>query len=282
MREYLADKLYYSTFKINGNNSVGTGFFYIHVFGDLVKIFLVTNRHVVEDCQFGSIIFHASKNGYPNKALEVGKRVTVNLNSAQWKHWWKFHPDQNVDIAILDFTIIEKQLDERKQYVFYKAMSSDLLINSDDYHDISSIQQVFFCGYPNGFIDNQNLLPIARSGYTASPIKFDFDGQKKFLIDSSVYPVSSGSPVCIINEGIPFVDRNNTLKIDVTRFIFLGVLSGVNVKREAANPDEVKHYLNLGIVVKGECVKETIEHHFTIQQPSPKPSTVAITGQFKR
>ncbi|WP_052209064.1 serine protease [Acinetobacter sp. YZS-X1-1] len=282
MREYLADKLYYSTFKINGNNSTGTGFFYIYNFGGLAKIFLVTNRHVVEPNQNGSIDFHSSESSFPNKKLKLGSKVTLSFDQTKWKGMWKFHSDPNVDIAILDFTEVEADIDKQGLHVYYKAMDSQLLVSADDYPDISSIQQVVYVGYPNGLIDNQNLLPIARSGYTASPIKFDFDGKKEFLIDSFVYPGSSGSPVCILNEGTPFIDRNNTVHMDKTRFIFLGVLTRVQTERQANNPNEVKHYLNLGHVVKGECVKETIEHHFTIQQPSPKPSTVTITGQLKR
>ncbi|QGR75582.1 S1 family peptidase [Acinetobacter lwoffii] len=268
MREYLADKLYYSTVRIDGNNSTGTGFFYIYDFGGLSKVFLVTNRHVIEPNQVGTINFHSAKDLYPNNGLNIGKRVTVNLNQAEWQQRWKFHPDKNIDIAILDFTIIEHDLDQKKMHVYYKALHSNTLISSDDYPDISSIQQVVYVGYPQGLIDNHNLLPIARSGYTASPIKFDFDGQKQFLIDSAVYPGSSGSPVCILNEGTPFVDRNNALHMDKTRFIFLGVLTSVRTERLASNPNEVKHYLNLGHVVKGECINEVIIHYFTVQQTS--------------
>lgn len=272
MREYLADKLYYSTFKIDGNNSTGTGFFYIYDFGGRAKIFLVTNRHVVEPNQTASINFHASKNGYPHKELDSGKRVTLNLNTAQWQQWWKFHPDKDVDIAVLDFTECENILTQRNQHIYYKALNNSLLVSTDDYPDISSIQQVVYVGYPKGLIDNHNLLPIARSGYTASPIKFDFDGQKKFLIDSAVFPGSSGSPVCILNEGTPFIDRNNTIHMDKTRFIFLGVLTRVQTERQANNPDEVKHYLNLGHVVKGECISDAIIHYFTVRTITGDPT----------
>lgn len=271
MHEYLADKLYYSTVRIDGNNSTGTGFFYIYDFGGLSKVFLVTNRHVIEPNQVGTINFHSAKDLYPNNGLNIGKRVTVNLNQAEWQQRWKFHSDKNIDIAILDFTIIEHDLDQKKMHVYYKALHSNTLISSDDYPDISSIQQVVYVGYPQGLIDNHNLLPIARSGYTASPIKFDFDGQKQFLIDSAVYPGSSGSPVCILNEGTPFVDRNNALHMDKTRFIFLGVLTSVRTERLASNPNEVKHYLNLGHVVKGECINKVIIHYFTVRTITGSP-----------
>lgn len=266
MREYVTDQMYYSTVKISGNNSTGTGFFYFHSFGEFGKIVLVTNKHVVAPNQFGKIVFHSSKNPYPNKELEAGQQVNLDLNPAQWQHMWKFHPDPTVDIAILDFTVVEPELDKKKLHVYYKALTNKQLIKADDYPDIQSIQQIFYVGYPKGFIDNKNLLPIARSGYTASPIKFDFDGKKEFLIDSAVYPGSSGSPVCIVNEGIPFVDRNNTFRMDVTRFIFLGVLTEATVEKDINNPSVVKHYLNLGVVIKGECITEAIMHHFTVQQ----------------
>ncbi|MDM1784246.1 S1 family peptidase [Acinetobacter bereziniae] len=274
MREYISDQLYYSTFKIDGNNSIGTGFFYFHDFGNgLAKVFLITNRHVVEPSQSGSIVFHSSKNAYPHKELDLSKRVTVTLNAAQWQQWWKFHPDSDVDIAVLDFTEIEHKLTQRSQDIYYKGLNNKQLIKEDDYPDIQSIQQVFYVGYPQGLIDNHNLLPIARSGYTASPIKFDFNGKREFLIDSAVYPGSSGSPVCIINEGTPFVDRNNTLKMDAVRFIFLGVLTSVQAQSVPNNPKEVKHYLNLGVVIKSECITEVIMHHFTVHPVSGGTTT---------
>ena len=265
MREYVADQLYFSTVQIEGNLATGTAFFYIYDFGGFGKNFLVTNRHVVEKSQNGILKFHLSSHPFPNKNLVSNQNVTLNLNDSQWSSFWKFHPNPNVDIAILDFTEIEVELDKRKQHVYYKALNNNSLIKSDDYADISSIEQICFVGYPKGITDNHNLLPIARHGFTASPMKYDFNGKKEFLIDAAVFPGSSGSPVCIINEGLPFIDRNNTLRLDVTRFIFLGVLSSVNVEKDQENEDLVKHYLNLGVVIKGECINETIIHHFTIR-----------------
>lgn len=262
-RQYLADKLYYSTVQIIGNNKTGTAFFYIHDFGGMAKIFLVTNRHVITDNNNGAVLFHASRSPYPTKELDVSNCVTWRLNSHEWENKWKFHPDSNIDIAILDFTEVEAILDSKKEYIYYNYISNNTLISEEDLPDISGIENVVFVGYPKGLIDSANLLPIARHGFTATPIKNDFNKEKKFLIDASVFPGSSGSPVCILNEGTPFIDRNNTLRIDATRFIFLGVLSSVHVD---LNPDEsTKEHLDLGVVTKGITVTETINHHFTIR-----------------
>lgn len=264
MREYIADQLYYSTVKIEGNLASGTGFFYIYDFGGYKKTFLVTNRHVIEKSQNGNIRFHLSTLPFPNKELIPDQNVNIDFSDAHWSSLWKFHPNSEIDIAVIDITDIESELDSRNQHIYYNALcSSNNLIKTDDYHSVSSIEQVVFVGYPKGLIDTHNLLPIARHGYTASPLKYDFDGKKEFLIDAAVFPGSSGSPVCILNEGVPFVDSNNTLRLDDTRFIFLGVLSEVNVEKDLDDPELVKHYLNLGIVIKGECINEVITHHYT-------------------
>lgn len=80
----------------------------------MAKIFLVTNRHVITDNNNGAVLFHASRSPYPTKELDVGNCVTWRLNSHEWENKWKFHPDSNIDIAILDFTEVEAILDSKK------------------------------------------------------------------------------------------------------------------------------------------------------------------------
>src|SRR5437763_136516 len=42
---------------------------------------------------------------------------------------------------------------------------------------------------------------IPGGGVTANPLQADYDGRPVFLIDASVFPGSSGSPVVICNQG---------------------------------------------------------------------------------
>ena len=70
--------------------------------------------------------------------------------------------------------------------------------------------------------DQVNLIPITRTGMTATPLQLDYDGRPSFLIDASVFPGSSGSPV--------FVYKSGKLGAGITTqdvFVFVGVVAKV-------------------------------------------------------
>jgi hypothetical protein len=91
---------------------------------------------------------------------------------------------------------------------------------------LDAVEEVLFIGYPCGIWDARNLLPIVRRGITATPIYIDFSGRKQFLIDASVFPGSSGSPVFIYNAGI-YWDKKSGSTVVGHRLFFLGILSEV-------------------------------------------------------
>jgi hypothetical protein len=59
---------------------------------------------------------------------------------------------------------------------------------------------VLVIGYPNGYYDEVNLFPIVKSGIVASMWGRNFKGEPCFLIDSRLFPGSSGSLVVKINR----------------------------------------------------------------------------------
>jgi hypothetical protein len=42
--------------------------------------------------------------------------------------------------------------------------------------------------------------PIARRGWTATPVALDYSGKPMFLVDAPVFVGSSGSPVFVLDE----------------------------------------------------------------------------------
>ena len=69
---------------------------------------------------------------------------------------------------------------------------------------------VIFVGYPTGYYDVANNLPLLRRGVIASVPNVDFNGKGEIVIDAQIFPGSSGSPV--------FVAQGN-------RYLLLGVVS---------------------------------------------------------
>jgi hypothetical protein len=131
--------------------------------------------------------------------------------------------------------------------------------------ELDAIEEVVFIGYPNGLFDTMNYLPILRTGTTATPIAVDYRGAPAFLIDASVFPGSSGSPVFIANRGTYFT-RGGNITVG-TRVICLGVLAAVHTRqvqgavgvlpsRLVAAFDEP---MDLGIVYKARCIDECVQ-----------------------
>lgn len=110
--------------------------------------------------------------------------------------------------------------------VYLPWIGGDLIPNVKAIEEIDLIETVTFFGYPNGIWDTANFLPIARRGVTATPISIDFQGKKQFLIDASVFPGSSGSPVFIINTGM-YTNKFGQTNLASGLFFFRDNSSGV-------------------------------------------------------
>ena len=128
-------------------------------------------------------------------------------------------------------------------------------------------EKVWLVGYKTGIYDAQNLMPIARRGTTATPIQLDYNGRPVFLIDASVFPGSSGSPVLIVNQG------SYTSKSDIiigNRVLFLGVVAESHLQEESGRIElvstpspqiptvRIQQMIDLGVVYKASLVTEAV------------------------
>jgi len=141
---------------------------------------------------------------------------------------------------------------------------------------IDAIEDIVFIGYPNGIWDSKNFTPIARKGTTATPLNIDYEGQKKFLIDASVFGGSSGSPVFIYNSGV-YATKNGPAMTG-TKIYFIGVVASVYHKNEFNEIVSIpiptdnkpmaigKQMIDLGVVFKSNTIIEVIEQ-FVNKQP---------------
>ncbi|WP_201353141.1 trypsin-like peptidase domain-containing protein [Hydrogenimonas urashimensis] len=271
----LAEELMHTTVRLEGKKiqgtSVGTGFFFMHE----QRLFLITNKHVVEGIVHGNFVVLKGKvDGKTKKPLlGQGYRFSFNANN------FIGHPNPDVDVAAMNVSAIFSEAENNGDILFWKNLTEREFPTQEQIDKfISPIEEVVFIGYPSGIWDTKNILPIIRKGITATPYYIDFDGQKKFLIDASVFPGSSGSPVFIYYAG-GYPDKEGNLYAG-NRLHFLGIVAQVykrveqggirivNIPTQQLPVAEIDQMIDLGIVFKAETIKECVEYYVNVVNAS--------------
>jgi hypothetical protein len=143
-----------------------------------------------------------------------------------------------------------------------------------------------FIGYPNGIYDEHNLLPIVRRGITATPPAADYEGKRQVLIDASVFPGSSGSPIFVWDPR-GFASHETGGRIVGRSLYLLGVLSAVFFQEDTGRIEQVtiptrqepvaifNQMIDIGVVLKASLIMETVEDALRTHQ-------VAWPGEVSR
>ena len=177
---------------------------------------LVTNRHVVSNCEYISVIFTlATKDNEP----DVGRTIqaTISTRSAV------YHPNPNVDLAAIPLGPCINALFQSNCPIFFRHISISHIPSVQDWKEFDAIEPVIMLGYPRGLRDQTNNLPIFRRGITATHPAYDFQGNAEFLVDMPCFEGCSGSPVFILEEGTYWNKRAHSMSIGGERIFFLGV-----------------------------------------------------------
>ncbi len=225
-------------------------------------IFLVTNKHVIAGAHTGRCFFTQRKDGKP----WIGKRFDIEIPdlAAQWHG----HPVDEVDVAVMPVVPVLSAIKQAGKSVFFRTIPHTLIPTDEKLRDLDPLEEVIFVGYPSGLFDSKNLMPILRRGTTATPPQLDYEGRPTFLVDASVFPGSSGSPVLICNRGIYATRTGTTVG---NRVMLLGVIARVLIREEeghieiVAEPSAMKpviksqQMIDLGIVYKARTVLETVK-----------------------
>ena len=258
-------QMIFATLRIETGDGSGTGVIVRHQWADDKRAdFLVTNKHVVADTIEGRLTFNVTNTTNGGNEPALGKSQRVVIDGATWS--WTWHPEDEVDVAALPLWPAVSRLRDTGSPAFFRAIPSDLV---PDDEELDAVEDVLFVGYPVGIFDQLNNLPIVRRGITATPPSVDFNGKPIFLIDGSVFPGSSGSPVFIYNNGA-WSAPGQRVTIG-SRFKFLGIVRGAYERGSEGSityemtPARMKRVIqtreavDLGVVFKARTIIETIE-----------------------
>jgi S1-C subfamily serine protease len=266
--ETLIEQLLFSTVRIeallsNGTAATGTAFAFSYKWDSKEGVFLVTNKHVVEGASAIRFFFTEGQNHQP----QIGHRLDVQIvEPGKLCHP---HPDKGTDITVIPIVPILQEFVNRGKEVFFRSISQALIPTQGQLDELDALQQVVFIGYPSGIFDKTNLLPIIRRGTTATPLSIDYCGEPKFLLDASVFPGSSGSPVFLYDAGTYLTRQGGT--VIGSRVFFLGVIAEVlyqdqmgRIEFQAAPTTQIPvaktpQMIDLGVAYKARTVVEAVQ-----------------------
>jgi hypothetical protein len=263
--------------------SQGTGFYYQELspkdpskdgqWRQIEKVWLVTNRHVVlpkinnNETVPTTFAFHLRK--IDGSTL---KWEPIILNAQELLERARFHPNVNIDVCIIDvLDLITEKIKSGGTYQNWYAVHGEQHPGQNNIN-IETADEAVVIGYPRGFYDQVNLFPIVKSGIISTRWGAAFNGNPYFLIDSKLFPGSSGSIVVSMPKYMAFVD-GKIMHAKEKQFAFLGIFSGEPYRQEAPiDLDDMtivrKSSYNLGIVWYGTLVDEIIKDGVKFLQAS--------------
>lgn len=260
------EQLLFSTVRIEvdkpAGTEAGTSFIFSYEHNTQQYLFLVTNKHLIQSATVGRFFFTLSDGENPR----IGERFDIQV--ADFENAWVGHPDASIDIAAMPLVPVLEHIQNQGKQVFFKSIPYTIVPTEQQLSELDALEEVLFVGYPSGIFDKKNLMPILRRGTTATPPQLDYEGSKVFLVDASVFPGSSGSPVLICNQGSYGTKQGLVIG---TRVLFLGVIARVVVREEegtikiVAVPGSLtpvistRQMIDLGIVYKAATVVETVQ-----------------------
>jgi hypothetical protein len=259
------EQLLFSTVRIEVDKATsteaGTSFIFSYEHDSKQYLFLVTTKHIVNGAKIGRFFFTLSDGQNPR----IGERLDIQVQDFQ--NAWVGHPNPSIDIAAMPLVPVLARIQQQGKQPFFRSIPHTLVPSDEQLADLDALEEVVFVGYPSGMFDAKNLMPILRRGTTATPPQLDYEGKKVFLVDASVFPGSSGSPVLICNQGAYSTRQGIVIG---TRVLFLGVIAQVVIREEegriiiVAAPSSLtpivrtQQMIDLGIVYKSSTVIETI------------------------
>lgn len=230
-----SDKLLFNTVRISGTTDSGssataTGFLFDFPLEPPSAIpCVVTNKHVREVIETGEFFLHRNDGNTPANPGNESVKIPIQ----NFRECWISHPNPDIDLCAAPLMPLLAMGGVQIEDIYRTYLGPANILSDDELGNLRGVEDVIMVGYPQGFWDDINNMPLVRRGITATHAAIDFKGRPEALIDMACFVGSSGSPVILLNEGMIPMGANN-FGIG-SRCILLGVLySGLLVTAEGA------------------------------------------------
>ncbi len=250
----ISERLLFSTIRLQTSQAVGTGFYFLFEIDNTKRVpVFITNKHVVDGLNKVTFSLHFAEKEQPLREV-----ITVTYESN-----WISH--DKYDLAFTFANPLFEQI--KRKYgkdIFLIPLIENLIWNNEELENLSAVENVLMYGYPIGLYDKKNVLPLIRSGVTASHPAIDFNGEKIGVVDMACFPGSSGSPIFIVRSYVD--EKSGSVNIGTSRIIFLGILFGgpiynsegkIVIKEIPTRQEAISltpQMINLGYYIKSEVI----------------------------
>jgi S1-C subfamily serine protease len=158
------------------------------------QVFLVTNRHVLDDLPHAYLRFNP-------QADKRAQEFELSLFDDQGQPLWYCHPEPEVDIAVMpvNFDLLEER---GMQVDFFKNDQNIATIDEMNELGVTEGDFTYVLGFPMGLVGDYRNAVIVRSGTIARIRDVLTKLDKTFLVDAFVFPGNSGGPVILKPEAI--------------------------------------------------------------------------------
>lgn len=169
---------------------------------------------------------------------------------------WIRHPSEEVDLCAMPMMPIITEIRREGKVPWFRRIEYSTIPSEEEWRNFIPAEDIIMIGYPNGLWDEVNGIPFFKKGMTATHPYMNYKGREEFVIDMSVYPGSSGSPVFLLTNEFYAKSRTFQGRPDHARLLGIAYKHfkfNANLKSfESENPnlsDEVPP-IDLGLAIR--------------------------------
>lgn len=195
-----------------------TGFFFLLDTRNGKVPSIITTRTAVQSAQSLNFFFlEADTAGLPLYGKE--RQVTI----ARKELPILFHPEPNVDLALIPINPVIDGLARQKIRISYHSLDESIIPSDSVMNRLNVSEDLMMIGHPSGIRPEFNGVPFIKKGVSTTPMFLDYHQQKEFLADIPLYDGAAGAPVILYQ--INYNDRYDKRTI-AQRLFLVGINYG--------------------------------------------------------